>query len=67
MRVHTYAHSLRLQLELLEDVGRKKRALAESLDRKRLELVQLKEVQLARALLALEALQFFVDVDRWVE
>jgi predicted nucleotide-binding protein (sugar kinase/HSP70/actin superfamily) len=46
IRVYTYAHSLRLHQERLEDVSRKKRALTESLDRKRLELVQLKHAQL---------------------
>ena len=46
IRVKTYAHSLLLQQERLEDVTRKKRALAESLDKKRLELYQLKQAQL---------------------
>jgi hypothetical protein len=46
IRVKTYAHSLLLQQERLEDVSRKKRALAESLDKKRLELFQLKRAQL---------------------
>ncbi|HWA71705.1 MAG TPA: BadF/BadG/BcrA/BcrD ATPase family protein [Polyangiaceae bacterium] len=46
IRVKTYAHSLLLQQERLEDVTRKKRALAESLDKKRLELFQLKQAQL---------------------
>ncbi len=46
IRVHTYAHSLRLQRERLEDVSHKKRALTESLDRKRLELIRLKQAQL---------------------
>ena len=46
IRVKTYAHSLLLQQERLEDVTRKKRALAETLDKKRLELFQLKQAQL---------------------
>ncbi len=47
IRVKTYAHSLRLQQERLEDVATKKRSLAETVDRKRLELLQLKQQQLA--------------------
>jgi hypothetical protein len=47
IRVKTYAHSLRLQQERLEDVARKRRELAHSLDKKRLELLQLKHAQLA--------------------
>src|SRR5207253_1387986 len=47
IRVKTYAHSLRLQQERLEDVAGKKRSLAETVDRKRLELLQLKQQQLA--------------------
>jgi predicted nucleotide-binding protein (sugar kinase/HSP70/actin superfamily) len=46
IRVKTYAHSLRLQQERLEDVAGKKRSLAETVDRKRLELLQLKQQQL---------------------
>jgi len=47
IRVKTYAHSLRLQQERLEDVVDKKRSLAETVDRKRLELLQLKQAQLS--------------------
>jgi len=47
IRVKTYAHSLRLQQERLEDVSQKKRELAQALDRKRLELLRLKQAQLA--------------------
>jgi predicted CoA-substrate-specific enzyme activase len=47
IRVKTYAHSLRMQEERLEDVAQKKRALSHSLDRKRLELLELKQAQLA--------------------
>jgi len=47
IRVKTYAHSLRLQQERLEDVSQKKRSLAEALDRKRLELLKLKQAQLS--------------------
>ncbi|HET9955184.1 MAG TPA: BadF/BadG/BcrA/BcrD ATPase family protein [Polyangiaceae bacterium] len=46
IRVKTYAHSLRLQQERLEDVARKRRELAVNLDRKRLELLQLRHAQL---------------------
>jgi hypothetical protein len=46
IRVKTYAHSLRLQQERLEDVARKRRELSHSLDKKRLELLQLKHAQL---------------------
>jgi hypothetical protein len=47
IRVKTYAHSLLLQHERLEDQASKKRSLAETVDRKRLELLQLKQQQLA--------------------
>jgi predicted nucleotide-binding protein (sugar kinase/HSP70/actin superfamily) len=47
IRVKTYAHSLLLQHERLEDQSSKKRSLAETVDRKRLELLQLKQQQLA--------------------
>lgn len=47
IRVKTYAHSLRLQHERLEDQASKRRSLAESVDRKRLELLELKQRQLA--------------------
>jgi hypothetical protein len=47
IRVKTYAHSLRLQQERLEDISQKKRDLSEALDRKRLELLKLKQAQLA--------------------
>lgn len=46
IRVKTYAHSLRLQQERLEDVSRKKRDLQEAVDRKRLSLLELKQAQL---------------------
>ncbi|HLV65379.1 MAG TPA: acyl-CoA dehydratase activase-related protein, partial [Polyangiaceae bacterium] len=46
IRVKTYAHSLRLQQERLEDITRKKRELAHALDKKRLELLTLKQSQL---------------------
>jgi predicted nucleotide-binding protein (sugar kinase/HSP70/actin superfamily) len=42
IRVKTYAHSLRLQQERLEDVSQKKRELAHAVDKKRLELFELK-------------------------
>jgi predicted nucleotide-binding protein (sugar kinase/HSP70/actin superfamily) len=46
IRVKTYAHSLRLQQERLEDVTSRKRQLARAIDRKRLELLELKQRQL---------------------
>ncbi len=46
IRVKTYAHSLRLQQERLEDVSNKKRELSHAIDRKRLELLKLKREQL---------------------
>ena len=46
IRVKTYAHSLRLQHERLEDVTRKRRELSHTLERKRLELLTLKQGQL---------------------
>lgn len=45
IRVKTYAHSLRLQQERLEDVSKKKRELAHAIDKKRLELLELKQKQ----------------------
>jgi predicted nucleotide-binding protein (sugar kinase/HSP70/actin superfamily) len=47
IRVKTYAHSLRLQQERLEDVSRKKRELRHAIDKKRLELLKLKSEQLS--------------------
>ena len=47
IRVKTYAHSLRLQQERLEELASKRRQLEESVDRKRLELLKLKQRQLA--------------------
>jgi predicted nucleotide-binding protein (sugar kinase/HSP70/actin superfamily) len=46
IRVKTYAHSLKLHEEALEDASNKKVELAASLDRKRLELLELKKKQL---------------------
>jgi len=57
IRVKTYAHSLRLQQERLEDVVDKKRSLAETVDRKRLELLQLKQAQLSSTRKTDEALE----------
>ncbi len=42
----TYAHSLKLHEEALEDSARKKVELAHRLDEKRLELLQVKKAQL---------------------
>jgi len=46
IRVKTYAHSLRLQQERLEDLGRKRLQLNQRLDEKRLELLEAKQSQL---------------------
>jgi predicted nucleotide-binding protein (sugar kinase/HSP70/actin superfamily) len=46
IRVKTYAHSLRLQEERLDDLAAKRRELSQSIDKKRLELLQLKHAQL---------------------
>lgn len=46
IRVKTYAHSLRLQQERLEDLSAKKRELHHAIDKKRLELLRLKQEQL---------------------
>ncbi len=48
IRVKTYAHSLALHQERLEDLANKKRELARRLDEKRLELLELKRTQLVR-------------------
>ncbi|HEX6276815.1 MAG TPA: acyl-CoA dehydratase activase-related protein, partial [Polyangiaceae bacterium] len=45
IRVKTYAHSLRLQQERLEDLSSKKRELARRIDEKRLELLRMKQSQ----------------------
>ena len=42
----TYAHSLRLQQERLEDLSSKKRQLARRIDEKRLVLLRMKHAQL---------------------
>ncbi len=47
IRVKTYAHSLKLHEEALEDTANKKNLLAVSLDKKRLELMQIKQAQMA--------------------
>jgi predicted nucleotide-binding protein (sugar kinase/HSP70/actin superfamily) len=52
IRVKTYAHSLKLHQERLEDASDKKAALERSLDEKRLELLRLKQAQLAARSLA---------------
>ncbi len=46
IRVKTYAHSLRLQKERLEDLATKRRVLDHAIDNKRLELLTLKQTQL---------------------
>jgi len=47
IRVKTYAHSLRLHEEGLEDEAKKRDALARSIDEKKLELLRLKRAQMA--------------------
>lgn len=47
IRVKTYAHSLKLYRERLEDVSKKKNELARRLDEKRLQLLEMKREQLA--------------------
>jgi activator of 2-hydroxyglutaryl-CoA dehydratase/predicted nucleotide-binding protein (sugar kinase/HSP70/actin superfamily) len=47
IRVKTYAHSLKLHQERLEDVAVKKAELARRIDEKRLELLAMKRAQLA--------------------
>jgi hypothetical protein len=49
IRVKTYAHSLRLQQERLEDLAQKKRQLSRRIDEKRLELLQMRQAQLDSA------------------
>jgi predicted nucleotide-binding protein (sugar kinase/HSP70/actin superfamily) len=46
IRVKTYAHSLKLHEERLDDAAKKKRELAHAIDKKRLELLELKKNQL---------------------
>jgi predicted nucleotide-binding protein (sugar kinase/HSP70/actin superfamily) len=45
IRVKTYAHTLRLQQERLEDLSDKKRQLAYAIDKKRAELLAMKEAR----------------------
>jgi len=47
IRVKTYAHSLTLHQERLEDLAKKKQELAKRVDEKRLELLKMKRDQLA--------------------
>jgi predicted CoA-substrate-specific enzyme activase len=47
IRVKTYAHALRLHEERLQDASARKNELVHALDKKRLELLELKEAQLA--------------------
>jgi activator of 2-hydroxyglutaryl-CoA dehydratase/predicted nucleotide-binding protein (sugar kinase/HSP70/actin superfamily) len=46
IRVKTYAHSLKLHEEALDDAARKRAQLGQSLDKKRLELLEVKRAQL---------------------
>jgi len=47
IRVKTYAHSLKLHEEALDDAAKKRGELAMSLDKKRLELLTMKQAQMA--------------------
>jgi activator of 2-hydroxyglutaryl-CoA dehydratase/predicted nucleotide-binding protein (sugar kinase/HSP70/actin superfamily) len=47
IRVKTYSHSLKLHTEALEDAGARRSQLDHSIDQKRLELLRLKQEQLA--------------------
>jgi hypothetical protein len=47
IRVKTYAHSLKLHEEALEDSAKKQNQLTVSIDKKRLELLELKREQMA--------------------
>ena len=47
IRVKTYAHSLKLHEERLEDIAKKKDELSRRIDEKRLELLRMKQEQLA--------------------
>jgi activator of 2-hydroxyglutaryl-CoA dehydratase/predicted nucleotide-binding protein (sugar kinase/HSP70/actin superfamily) len=47
IRVKTYAHSLKMHEEALEDVAKRKAELSHSIDLKRLELLKQKQAQLA--------------------
>ena len=48
IRVKTYAHSLKLREELLEDVASRRDELQRRIDEKRLELLRMKHDQLAK-------------------
>jgi hypothetical protein len=48
IRVKTYTHSLSLHKERLEDAAKKREALQQSIERKRLELLELKAEQMRR-------------------
>ncbi|MFO7565762.1 MAG: BadF/BadG/BcrA/BcrD ATPase family protein [Enhygromyxa sp.] len=48
IRVKTYTHSLQLHKERLEDAAKRKRELEQSIERKRLELLELKAEQLRK-------------------
>jgi hypothetical protein len=48
IRVKTYAHSLKLREEHLEDVAARKAELKRRIDEKRLELLRMKQAQLAK-------------------
>jgi predicted nucleotide-binding protein (sugar kinase/HSP70/actin superfamily) len=55
IRVKTYAHSLGLHKERLEDLAEKKNELLHRIDQKRLELLRMKQTQLAERDARLEA------------
>ncbi len=61
IRVKTFAHSLKLYQETLEDLATKKGELAMSLDKKQLELMLLRKAQLADRLSRDPALEAKID------
>ncbi|MCC6873495.1 MAG: CoA activase, partial [Sandaracinaceae bacterium] len=66
IRVKTYAHSLKLHQERLEDLAKKKQELARRVDLKRLELLKMKQAQLPRdAALAAQIAELSEKVARY--
>jgi predicted nucleotide-binding protein (sugar kinase/HSP70/actin superfamily) len=61
IRVKTYVHSLKLHEEKLEDVSRKKLELSRRIDEKRLELLRMKQAELAARTASDPALQSQID------
>jgi hypothetical protein len=61
IRVKTYAHSLGLHKERLEDVRDKKNELAHAIEKKRLELLKMKQAQLVARSAKDEALEKMIS------